>query len=131
MQRLEARNLQDSNTPSASPATFRRIKPQPLALAPKSASSTSLVKTLNEPVPQVDNNQNTPTTKALNKSRDELNKQVLDSQGGLIKFSINELEFVGKLGSGSGGTVSKVLHSPTGLLLAKKVPLFSNLLIFF
>jgi hypothetical protein len=38
-----------------------------------------------------------------------------------IQFKHEDLEFVRKLGQGAGGTVSKVLHKPTGLFMARKV----------
>jgi mitogen-activated protein kinase kinase len=38
-----------------------------------------------------------------------------------IKFREEDLSVMGALGAGAGGTVLKVIHQPTGLVLAKKV----------
>ena len=38
-----------------------------------------------------------------------------------IQFKDEDLEFIKKLGQGAGGTVSKVLHKPSGLYMARKL----------
>ncbi|EDO15325.1 hypothetical protein Kpol_448p13 [Vanderwaltozyma polyspora DSM 70294] len=42
------------------------------------------------------------------------------SNGGSSNISIDELEFLGELGNGNYGTVSKVLHKPTNVIMAVK-----------
>ncbi|KAJ3285468.1 Dual specificity mitogen-activated protein kinase kinase 1, partial [Blyttiomyces sp. JEL0837] len=39
---------------------------------------------------------------------------------GEIKFKDKDLEFLGELGAGNGGSVSKVLHIPSGIIMARK-----------
>lgn len=50
-----------------------------------------------------------------------LNSQGIDfSSGTSFRISLDELQFVEELGRGNYGTVSKVLHKPTGVLMAMK-----------
>ncbi|EGW31710.1 uncharacterized protein SPAPADRAFT_141211 [Spathaspora passalidarum NRRL Y-27907] len=42
------------------------------------------------------------------------------SSGSSFRISIDELEYIGELGRGNYGSVSKVLHRPTGVLMAMK-----------
>lgn len=37
------------------------------------------------------------------------------------EFKNEDLQLICQLGAGAGGTVSKVLHAPTGLMMARKV----------
>jgi serine/threonine protein kinase len=38
-----------------------------------------------------------------------------------IQFKNEDIESIKKLGQGAGGTVSKVLHKPTGIFMARKI----------
>lgn len=58
------------------------------------------------------------------KAGDRLSRQLANLELG-IEFKLDlrseDLEPVGELGAGNGGTVSRVRHIPTGAIMAKKV----------
>ena len=40
----------------------------------------------------------------------------------------NDFEKLGELGAGNGGVVMKVIHKPSGIIMARKVKIWSNLI---
>ncbi|KAJ2992193.1 MAP kinase kinase (MEK) [Globomyces sp. JEL0801] len=64
-------------------------------------------------VPIEPNTQDTKNSKKLNDANVRKDSK--------YEFKIEDLEFMANLGQGSGGAVSKVLHRPTGLKMARKV----------
>ncbi|KAJ3031518.1 hypothetical protein HDV00_008258, partial [Rhizophlyctis rosea] len=112
---------------SASPPTrspSRRTKPTPtrLALTPKSISSFS--SSLSIPAisfsdlaidSEVDTEDERLLTKKTSSAKD-LNGVGMDG----VIYKEEDLQHLSELGSGSSGTVSKVLHVPTGKVLARK-----------
>jgi len=49
------------------------------------------------------------------------------SNGQSFKINMDEMEVQGELGKGNYGTVQKVFHRPTGVMMAMKVSLFVTL----
>ena len=51
-------------------------------------------------------------------------QQEVSAVMGDIKFELdgNDFDILSELGNGAGGTVHKVLHRPTGVIMARKVP---------
>ncbi|KAJ3293810.1 MAP kinase kinase (MEK) [Borealophlyctis nickersoniae] len=79
------------HSPSASPSR-RRDKPSRLTLNPKKSRSGS--------------------------DFDLYSLGLLDSK---VTYRAEDLQHIAEIGSGTGGTVSKVLHRPSGMILARKV----------
>ena len=53
-------------------------------------------------------------------------QQEVSAVMGDIKFELDAKDFdiISELGNGAGGTVHKVLHRPTGVIMARKVNFF-------
>lgn len=110
-------------TPCVSPATFRRMRPQPLTffgamgLAPSQGLGPKdfqdhpplPVATIDVPLP------------ALPVAAPKKLSEAFLSEGSQIKFHRADLQPIKSLGAGAGGNVTLVQHLTTGLYLARKV----------
>lgn len=58
-------------------------------------------------------------------------QQEVSAVMGDIKFELdaNDFDILSELGNGAGGTVHKVLHRPTGVIMARKVPPHPSLMV--
>ena len=45
----------------------------------------------------------------------------LDEKRKVVELNADDFEKIAELGAGNGGVVTKVLHKPTGLIMARKV----------
>ncbi|KAI8918061.1 kinase-like domain-containing protein [Entophlyctis helioformis] len=112
----------EAATPVAIPATpspltgRKRLGPAPpIDLFKKTASVGSLAD-VSLPASSDGDSQAQPQSQAIKRINAE--SVAKDSK---LKFRAADLETISVLGSGSGGTVSKVLHTPTKKLMARKV----------
>jgi hypothetical protein len=69
-----------------------------------------------------DNSSNDPSIQSSSSSAPKRTRKKTDrSDNGFPELKDEDLKVVGDLGAGNGGTVNKVLHTKTGVYMAKKV----------
>ena len=103
---MSTHSLISNASPSASPALFRRLNRPPLVQLNMVSKSSNL-------------NSTADLKAAIDKISEPKDDNLEDRHN--IKFKEEDLLVVGAVGAGAGGTVLKVIHQPTGLVLAKKV----------
>lgn len=64
-------------------------------------------------------------SESIPRTKKEINASELNDKNvrkdSKYQFQVADLQFVRKLGQGTGGQVSQVLHLPTGIMMARKV----------
>jgi hypothetical protein len=103
---MSTHSLLSNASPCASPALFRRLNRPPQVQLNLGSKSSNL-------------NSTADLKAAIDKLSEPEDDNLEDRHK--IKFKEEDLSVVGAGGAGAGGTVLKVIHHPTGLVLAKKV----------